>query len=170
MNTSFDPLHLVNSYGAFGRVTRERYEVVVQGTRDEPDDDAEWETYEFPGKPTDPARRPPQIAPYHLRLDWQLWFAAMSSSPRRHPWFARLLRKLLEGDEAVTSLLAEDPFEDDPPRYVRAVRYRYRFTTPEERAETGRWWHRTRAGPYVRPVSLEELRGGTSAVSRRRQF
>ncbi|QLD90275.1 lipase maturation factor family protein [Natronomonas salina] len=168
MNTSFDPLHLVNSYGAFGRVTRERYEVVIQGTRDDPEDDPEWETYTFPGKPTDPGRRPPQLAPYHLRLDWQLWFAAMSSTPHRHPWFSRLLEKLLEGDEAVRSLLKDDPFPEEPPTHVRAVRYRYRYTTPEERRETGRWWHRERSGPYVRPVSLEELRSGSTA--RRRRF
>ena len=167
MITSFDPLHLVNSYGAFGRVTRERYEIVIQGTRDDPDDDPEWETYEFPGKPTDPDRRPPQLAPYHLRLDWQLWFAAMSTTPHRHPWFSRLLAKLLEGDVAVRSLLARDPFGDDPPEYVRAVRYRYRFTTPEERRETRQWWHREHPGPYVPPVSLDTLRGG---AARSRQF
>ncbi len=83
MNTSFDPLNLVNTYGAFGHVTKTRYELVVQGTTDEVvDDDTEWETYEFHGKPTDVSRRPPQWAPYHLRLDWQLWFAAMQPLSR----------------------------------------------------------------------------------------
>src|SRR4029453_12182497 len=28
----------------------------------------------------DPRRRPRQVAPYHLRLDWLAWFAAMSSA------------------------------------------------------------------------------------------
>jgi hypothetical protein len=169
MNTSFDPLNLVNTYGAFGSITRERYEVVVQGTRDDPDSpDAEWRTYEFPGKPTDPSERPPQVAPYHLRLDWQLWFAAMSPSPRRHPWFARLLQQLLEGDEDALSLLAENPFPAEPPEYVRAVRYRYRYATPDERAETGDWWVRERAGPYVRPVSLSDLRDAAGRSRRQR--
>ncbi|ELY61475.1 hypothetical protein C491_01417 [Natronococcus amylolyticus DSM 10524] len=161
MNTAFDPLHLVNTYGAFGSVTRDRYELVIQGTSDERvTDDTEWETYRFRGKPTDPERRPPQIAPYHLRLDWQLWFAAMSPTPRRSPWVLRLLRRLLEEDESTRSLLAEDPFEgaEESPEHVRVLRYRYRFTTPEERAETGAWWHRERVGTYVDPVSLEELR------------
>ncbi|MFB6207350.1 MAG: lipase maturation factor family protein [Haloglomus sp.] len=158
MNTSFDPLHLVNTYGAFGSITRDRYEIIVQGTADpNPGPNTEWETYKFPGKPTDPDRRPPQIAPYHLRLDWQLWFAAMSPTPRRSPWFPRLLRKLLEGDAAVRSLLAHDPFADEPPEHVRAVRYRYEFTTPEERDETGQWWTRERVGTYVRPVSAGDL-------------
>ncbi|MDL5360598.1 lipase maturation factor family protein [Halalkalicoccus sp. NIPERK01] len=158
MNTSFDPLHLVNTYGAFGSITRDRYEIVVEGTTDgEPTDETEWREYRFEGKPTDPERRPPQIAPYHLRLDWQMWFAAMSPTPYRSPWFTRLLVRLLEGDAATLSLLAEVPF-DDPPTHVRATRYRYRFTTPEERAETGRWWHRERVGSYVDPVSLDDVR------------
>ncbi|MFB6156536.1 MAG: lipase maturation factor family protein [Haloferacaceae archaeon] len=160
MNAAHDPLHLVNSYGAFGSVTRERYEVVIEGTADGTvTASTEWREYGFPGKPTDPSRRPRQIAPYHLRLDWQLWFAAMSPTPRRSPWFRRLLRRLLAGDEAVRSLLATDPFPDDPPTHVRAVRYRYRYTTPEERAETGRWWHRERVGTYVRPLSRTDPGG-----------
>ncbi|WP_049921836.1 lipase maturation factor family protein [Halopiger djelfimassiliensis] len=165
MNTAFDPLHLVNTYGAFGSVTRDRHEIVVQGTTaDEITPETEWKPYRFKGKPTDPGRRPPQIAPYHLRLDWQLWFAAMTPTPRYHPWFLRLLTKLLEGDDRTLALLAEDPFADsnvkgaDAPTYVRAIRYRYRYTTPAERAESGDWWHRERVGTYVGPVSIEELR------------
>ncbi|SEW15098.1 lipase maturation factor family protein [Natrinema salifodinae] len=159
MNTAFDPLHLVNTYGAFGSVTRDRYEVVVEGTTDEEiTADTEWRPYRFEGKPTDPGRRPPQVAPSHLRLDWQLWFAAMSPTPRRHPWFFRLLGKLLEADEDTLALLADDPFDGERPTHVRAVRYRYRYTTPEERDETGRWWSRERVGTYVGPVSIEELR------------
>ncbi|WP_436345884.1 lipase maturation factor family protein [Natronorubrum sp. FCH18a] len=161
MNTAFDPLHLVNTYGAFGSVTRDRYEVVIEGTTDERiDEETDWEAYRFNGKPTALDRRPPQIAPYHLRLDWQLWFAAMAPSPRRQPWFTRFLAKLLEGDEETVALLAEDPFAENgaSPTHVRAIRYRYRYTTPEERAATGDWWRRERVGTYVGAVSLEELR------------
>jgi len=158
MNFSYNPLNLVNTYGAFGSITKTRYEVAVQGTRDdELTPETEWRTYEFKGKPTDPERRPPQVAPYHLRLDWQMWFAAMGRSPSRHPWFYRLVEKLLEGDEATTGLLCEDPFADgEPPEYVRAVRYEYRFSTPEERSETGKWWERERVGTYYGPVSLSD--------------
>ncbi|WP_222916749.1 lipase maturation factor family protein [Natrinema sp. SYSU A 869] len=158
MNTSFDPLNLVNTYGAFGSITRDRYEVVIEGTTDEEiSGTTEWQPYRFKGKPTDLERRPPQVAPYHLRLDWQLWFAAMSPSPRRSPWFLRFLAKLLEADDETLALLADDPFDGEPPSRVRAIRYRYRYTTPEERAESGRWWARERVGTYVKPVSLEEL-------------
>jgi len=157
MNAAFDPLHLVNTYGAFGSITRARYEVVVQGTAEETvTPDTEWRTYTFKGKPTDPERRPPQVAPYHLRLDWQLWFAAMTPSPRQHPWFYNLAAKLLAGDEATLGLVRTNPFPGEPPRHVRAVRYRYEFTTREERAETGQWWKRERAGSYLEPVSLAD--------------
>src|SRR5205807_8231598 len=32
MNASFDPFHIVGTYGAFGSVTTERYEIVIEGT------------------------------------------------------------------------------------------------------------------------------------------
>ena len=89
MNTSFDPLHLVNSYGAFGSVTKERHEIVLEGSANPSAPDEGWREYEFKGKPGDPRRRPRQVAPYHLRLDWLMWFAAMQS-PLQHPWFLRL--------------------------------------------------------------------------------
>ena len=166
MNASYDPLHLVNTYGAFGSITRTRYEVVVEGTDEATiTRETEWREYGFPGKPDDPSKRPPIVAPYHHRLGWQLWFAAMSPSPRRHPWFHRLLSKLLVGEDAARSLLRRDPFPDEPPEHVRAVRYRYRFTTPTERRETGDWWVRERVGTYVPPVSEGELgRSGPGVI------
>jgi hypothetical protein len=154
MNSSFDPLHLVNTYGAFGSVTKQRYEVIIEGTTDpEPTDSSEWREYEFKAKPGDVMRRPPQYAPYHLRLDWLMWFAAFSS-PRYHEWFMPLLGRLLEGDRAVVRLLARDPFPGGPPQVVRARLWLYRFTTPAERRATGAWWHRTYVRPYAPPVSL----------------
>ncbi|MBI2772981.1 MAG: lipase maturation factor family protein [Chloroflexi bacterium] len=154
MNYSFDPLHLVNTYGAFGSVTKERYEVSIEGT-----DEAvltpttDWREYEFKGKPGDVMRRPPQFAPYHLRLDWLMWFAAMSS-PMYHEWFMPLLEHLLEADPHVLALLRGDPFAGRRPRFLRARLWLYQFTTARERRETGAWWHRTEAGEYVRPVAL----------------
>jgi len=154
MNSSFDPLHLVNTYGAFGSVTTQRYEVVIEGTTDpEPTAASAWREYQFKAKPGDVRRRPPQYAPYHLRLDWLMWFAAFSS-PRQHEWFMPLLAKLLEGDRAILRLLARDPFPGGPPQVVRAQLWLYRFTTPAERRATRAWWHRTYVRPYVPPVAL----------------
>ena len=155
MNTSFEPLHIVNTYGAFGSITRVRNEIVIEGTMDAvPDEHARWSAYEFKGKPGDPARRPRQFAPYHLRLDWLMWFAAMGE-PADEPWFGVLLRRLLEADPGVLSLLQYDPFVGKRPRFVRAEYYTYHFTTPEEHARTGRWWTRMRTGPYYPAVGLE---------------
>ena len=154
MNTSFEPLHLVNTYGAFGSITRTRYEIVIEGT-DEPGvtSATKWREYEFKGKPGDPSRRPPQIAPYHLRLDWLMWFEAFAPQPQDE-WFIALLRQLLRGDPATLSLFKANPFPDHPPRFLRARYYRYAFTTPAERQQTGRWWNRQLAGEFVPVITL----------------
>ena len=154
MNTSFNRWHLVNSYGAFGSISKTRYEIVVEGTSDpRPGPGTQWREYEFKGKPGDPRRRPRQFAPYHLRLDWLMWFAALS--PRyAEPWFRTFVLHLLEGDRSVSRLLRHDPFAEEPPRAVRALLYRYRFTSRRERRETGRWWDREPAGEFLPPVML----------------
>ncbi len=154
MNTVYNRFHLVGTYGAFGSITRPRYEVIVEGTDDAVvTDSARWRAYEFKGKPGALERRPPQIAPYHLRLDWLMWFAALS--PYRQPaWLVHFLAKLLEGDRAVLGLLRTNPFPNEPPRYVRALLYEYRFTSPAERAETRQWWKRELVSVYFPAVSL----------------
>jgi hypothetical protein len=153
MNASFTSLRLVNTYGAFGSMTRVRDEVVVEGTEGEPSEGASWLEYEFKGKPTDPRRRPPQVAPYHLRLDWLMWFAALDPGYAQG-WFMPFLAKLLEADAATLKLLRRDPFAGTRPRYVRALLYRYRFTTRAERRSTGAIWERSLIGEYVSPVAL----------------
>ena len=115
MNASFDPLRLVNTYGAFGAVTRVRREIVLEGTdEDVPGPATVWKEYQFKAKPGDPRRRPRQVAPYHLRLDWLLWFAAMSPPPA-HPWMTSLVTRLLEHDRPTLTLLGHNPFPDRPP-------------------------------------------------------
>jgi hypothetical protein len=154
MNASFDPLHLVNTYGAFGSITRERFEIVLEGTDEAAVTDAtKWRDYEFKGKPGDPSHLPPQVAPYHLRLDWLMWFEAMAPSPQSG-WFFTLLARLLEGDGETLGLLRTNPFPAAPPRYVRAQYYRYRFTTPEEHRTSGLWWNRQVVGTLYGPVAL----------------
>ncbi len=167
MNTSFDPLALVNTYGAFGSVDRARFEVILEGTRDEvPDAAAHWEEYELPCMPGDLRRRPCLITPYHLRLDWQMWFvgndAARGEAIEDEPWLVHLVWKLLAGDPAPEPLLERDPFRGGPPpQWIRAGLWRYRFTRTRG---DGAWWERERVGEYLQPVSLqnEELRGYVS--------
>ncbi|AJE39448.1 lipase maturation factor family protein [Streptomyces nodosus] len=157
MNRSFDPLHLVNTYGAFGTVSRTRYEVVIEGTAQEvPRRDADWREYEFKGKPGDPRRWPRQYAPYHLRLDWLMWFAALSPGYAA-PWFGALVERLLENDRDTLRLLRRCPFPAHaPPRYVRARLFRYRFTTWRELRETGACWERVYVREFLPPTRLAD--------------
>lgn len=152
MNASFNRWHLSNAYGAFGSITRRRSEAVIEGTMDQPGPEARWLEYGFKGKPGDPSRMPRQFAPYHLRLDWLMWFLALGSGGST--WFPVLLQKLLEGDRRTLVLLREDPFEGTPPLWVRVRVYRYRFSTPAERRADGVWWVREPAGFLTDPVRL----------------
>ncbi|MFE6852104.1 lipase maturation factor family protein [Streptomyces sp. NPDC057674] len=156
MNRSYDPYHLVNTYGAFGTVGRIRDEIVVEGTDDPvPHTGTVWREYGFKGKPGDPRRLPRQFAPYHLRLDWLMWFAALSPGYTRD-WFGPFVERLLDGDRDTLRLLARNPFPDAPPTFVRARLYRYRYTTWRELRATGAWWHRTLVREYLPPTRLRE--------------
>ncbi|KQM82656.1 lipase maturation factor family protein [Agromyces sp. Leaf222] len=153
MNASFNRWMLVNAYGAFGTVTKRRIEIVVEGTLDlAPDDAAEWREYGFKGKPGDVRAIPRQWAPYHLRLDWLMWFLPLGRM--WEPWFEVFLLRLLEADAATLRLLARDPFGGAPPRWVRARAYHYRFSTRAEFRETGDRWVRTLEGEVTGPASL----------------
>jgi hypothetical protein len=164
MNASFDPLHLVNTYGAFGTVGRERYEIVFEGNeRTMSDSSEEWKEYSFKVKPGDPTRRPPVITPYHYRLDWQIWFVGIPSThrdlstlprPEHYPWVAKFMWKLLHNDRGTLSLLADHPFPEKPPRYVRALVYRYQFSPVSGSGADGSWWKRERVGTWFPAVSL----------------
>ncbi|MGW7465612.1 lipase maturation factor family protein [Streptomyces xantholiticus] len=154
MNRSYDSLHLVNSYGAFGTVGRIRQELVVEGTDERTiHEGTVWREYEFKGKPGDVRRLPRQYAPYHLRLDWMMWFAALSPVYARS-WFLPFVERLLEGDRDTLRLLRGNPFQDAPPVHVRARLYHYRFTTLRERRETGARWHRTFVREFLAPTRL----------------
>jgi hypothetical protein len=156
MNASFNQFHIVNTYGAFGSVTRHRDEVVIEGTEDvDPTDASAWREYEFKGKPGDPMRRPPQWAPYHLRLDWLMWFLPLSPG-YGEVWFIRFVDRLLRNDPAILGLLRRNPFPDRPPATIRARLYRYRYTTWSERRQTRAWWVRQPIGEYLPPVALND--------------
>ncbi|MGB3373870.1 MAG: lipase maturation factor family protein [Microbacterium sp.] len=152
MNASFNRWQLANAYGAFGTVTKERIEYVVEGTEDADPDAAVWREYEFKGKPGDVHRIPRQFAPYHLRLDWLMWFLPLGQS--LDDWFTAFLVRLLEADGPTLRMLRRDPFDGRRPRWVRVVSYRYRFTTRAERRESGDVWVRDRRRVLVRPVGL----------------
>jgi len=143
----------VNPYGLFGRMTTRRPEIVLQGSRD----GENWKSYEFRYKPGDP-RRAPGIAIWSLpRIDWRMWFAALRA-PRRPRWMMRFVRGIMKGNDSITGLLANNPFGERPPRYFRAILFRYKFSDWEEGWENGIWWSRTRKGLYIPPLTLEDGR------------
>jgi len=148
-----DAFRIVNGYGLFRVMTKDRREIVIEGSADGID----WKPYEFKWKPGDVMRAPGWCAPHQPRLDWQMWFAALSSY-RQNPWFVQTLISLLHGKPEVAALFARNPFPQSPPQYVRATFYRYRFTTVQEHRETGAWWKRTELGEYLPSVSLEDVR------------
>lgn len=152
MNTSFNALELVNTYGAFGAVGKQRFNVVFEGTDAEtPDAAAEWKPYPYKGLPVAVDQRPPQVAPYQLRLDWQMWFAAMGT-PEEYQWTLHLVWKLLHNDPGAVGLFAGNPFPEKPPRYIRATWYRYAFVP---RNSAGVWWDREPLGLWLPPLSAD---------------
>jgi hypothetical protein len=166
MNASFNRLGLGNAYGAFGSMTETRNEIIIEGwiAPDEGDDagdpEAGWREYQFKGKPGDVCRRGPIVAPYHLRLDWLMWFAALGDY--RQTWFTELLRKIGSGDEQIRRLMGTDPFDGRAPDLIRVRVFDYRSATREERREAAAagqprpWWVRSDPRILVRPISLRE--------------
>jgi hypothetical protein len=150
MNRTYDQLAIVNTYGAFGSVDMVRHEFVIEGTMDPDPEAAHWKEYELPCKPGDVNRRPCLLGPYHLRLDWLIWFAAMDEQPGE-PWVIHLVWKLLDGDRTVRQLIAVDPFAGKPPRWIRIRRFVYRLAPYASDA----WWIRSDEQPWLRPLSLD---------------
>lgn len=145
------PFRSVNPYGLFAVMTTERPEIVIEGSRD----GIEWRAYEFRYKPGLLTRRPPWVAPHQPRLDWQMWFEALRPpGARPSPWFLNFCARLLQGAPDVLALLEANPFPGGPPRFIRAQRFRYRFTDWEERRRTGAWWKREWLDEYLPPISL----------------
>ncbi|MGM1029007.1 MAG: lipase maturation factor family protein [Actinomycetota bacterium] len=149
MNASFNRLRLANAYGAFGTVTKRRDEIVIEGSMADAPGTDDWVEYGFKGKPGDVRRVPGWFAPYHLRLDWLMWFLALG---QYGTWFRVLLERLLAADAPTLRLLGHDPFDGERPTWVRARVYRYRFATRDEKRATGQVWMREDRGLLVAPM------------------
>ena len=142
-----EPFRSVSGYGLFRVMTTERFEIVVEGSAD----GSTWLEYPFKWKPGDPTRAPGFVQPHMPRLDWQMWFAALDPRGNAH-WLLPLAERLLENDPVALDLLDGTPFPEAPPRFVRLMMYRYRFTTREDDAESA-WWERERLGPMMEPLT-----------------
>jgi hypothetical protein len=144
---TLSPFEIVNTYGLFAVMTTTRSEIVLQGSNDA----EHWIDFEMPYKPGDPHRSLPLVAPYMPRLDWQMWFAALSSF-NENRWVGGVMYRLMVGDVNVANLFQTRPLSR--PRYMRAVLYDYSFTSPKERQQTGAIWKREPRGNWFGPVSL----------------
>lgn len=149
INSLLDPLHVSGQYGLFAVMTTRRMEIIVEGSHD----GKTWLAYEFPFKPGDLHRVPPQVAPHQPRLDWQMWFAALGPA-EQSPWFANFLSRLLQGEPSVLRLLSHDPFAGKPPKFVRARSYDYEFSSPDMLFKRGLWWQRKNEGLFYPSVKL----------------
>ena len=138
------PLSTFNNYGLFAVMTTDRPEIEIEGTMD----CETWTPYELSYKPGRLDRAPVWVAPHQPRLDWQMWFAALGDF-RRNIWLGNLMRRLLEGEPTVLQLIRRNPFEDEPPKQVRALIYQYEFTSHDERARGGNWWKRRGRALYA---------------------
>lgn len=138
------PFRLVNTYGLFAVMTTTRPEIIIEGSQD----GETWVEYEFKYKPGQEQRPPPWVAPHQPRLDWQMWFAALGD-PGNSLWFSNFMQRLLDGSPEVVALLANNPFPDAPPRYVRAWLYIFHFTDVATLRAEGTWWQRRQIGLYI---------------------
>ena len=143
------PLHITNLYGPFAVMTRVRHEIIIEGSNNGVD----WRAYGFRYKPDDIKKAPAWIIPHQPRMDWQMWFAALSTAGRE-PWFRSMLVRLLQGSEPVIKLFSYNPFPDNPPKYIRALFYEYQFTEPGDHHPQSQWWYRKPVGVYQPAVKL----------------
>lgn len=138
-----------NSYGLFAVMTTERNEIIIEGSND----NKTWLAYELPFQAGNPKRMPPIVAPLQPRLDWQMWFASLSSY-EQEPWFGHLIFRMLTGEKPVLALFSKNPFPDQPPKYIRASKYRYQFSSINDLLQNGDWWTREYVGPYFPTASI----------------
>ncbi|HEX9989836.1 MAG TPA: lipase maturation factor family protein [Chloroflexia bacterium] len=151
----FTPFHIVNSYGLFAVMTTSRPEIIVEGSND----GKTWLAYGFAYKPGDLERTPGWVAPHQPRLDWQMWFAALTppwEGQLSYGWFDAFMLRLLQGSPEVLALLESNPFPDAPPRYIRAQLYNYQYTNGGN--ANGAWWQRELEGMYFPPTTLRDRR------------
>ena len=66
------------------------------------------------------------------------------------------MQRLLEGDPDVLALLGTNPFPQAPPRFIRALRYIYRFTDDATAGPQGAWWRRELRDEYFPAISVRQ--------------
>jgi hypothetical protein len=156
MQTLFHPLikiNALNRYGLFVHMTKDRLEIVFEGSRD----GVHFLPYPFRYKPWKEDTISP-ILPFHMpRFDWQLWFASLSTCFKER-WVYRVLLGLKENEEGTLSLFDGNPFSTYPPAVVRARIIRFRFTSLKTFLQSGKYWETEDLGLFCPPVERVPIR------------
>ncbi len=143
--------HLVHAYGLFSVMTKQRWEIVLEGSNE----GVHWKEYLLPYQPPPRHRAPAWIAPMQPRLDWQMWFVPLE--PTFPTYLDALLCQILSNQKATLSLFATNPFPTHPPSWMKVVAYRYEMTSLREKKETGLWWKRGEEKILLGPITACRL-------------
>jgi len=144
------PFRIANDFGLFAVMTRDRFEIEFQGSRD----GQTWTAYPFRYKPQNVSAPPGIYAPYQPRFDWNLWFASLGSW-RENTFVVQVEQRLLAAEPDVLALFAGNPFPVEPPLQVRAVLWQYWFSDWNEKRQEGVWWRRRELGLYAPTIERE---------------
>jgi hypothetical protein len=162
------PWRVVHAYGVFPPNSSPpiKWIPIIEGTAD----GKEWKAYHYRFLPSSPSSPPRFIAPYHPRLDHNIFYEAFGSGLANftEPIFSignpyhfahtsgvnAIVQRLLEGDSPVANLFANTPFRDTPPKSIRVSCYMLETTTPDEKHRTGHWWRMRYVGPHLPPATL----------------
>ncbi|XP_050295295.1 lipase maturation factor 2-like [Anthonomus grandis grandis] len=157
LRTTFNRLHkahIVNHYNLFPVMpgSEGRPEIVLEGAKSL---DGPWSEYNFLYKPGNVNNSLTFVAPYSPRIDWQLYWAARSSYDKQ-PWLLSLTYHLLTGNTQILNLIDRQnlPFANQPPKYIRGILYKYKFTTWSQRSKSA-WWIRERVSEYFPAFSKD---------------
>ena len=170
ISADLNHLDLTHSYGLFRRMTGldGRPEVIIESATSP--NARRWHEIEFHYKPGNLESTPKFALPHQPRLDWQMWFAALGSY-QHNPWLISLLYRILQDEPAVLTLLdlSNRKAKAKPPKVVRALHYKYRFTefglvlaniqSYEDTNKMRNWWRRHYDQDYVPEVTMDDLKG-----------
>lgn len=148
LNVLYEPFRWIgywrvsNPYGVFKGIPKYHGEIRFSGSLD----GKEWKDYEFRFVPSGKTDQLGFFAPYYPRLDHLMFYETLSESNCRHnplnqfyslqnAWSCNFVNALLSNNRHVTKLMKKNPFEEQPPQYIRTEVYRLSF---DER--TTKYW------------------------------
>ncbi|CAH1105727.1 unnamed protein product [Psylliodes chrysocephalus] len=148
-------LHAVNHYPSVVNnfpAVQGRYEIIFEGADKV---DGPWKEYNFLYKPGNPNSSLPFVAPHFPQLDWHMSKAAYSSYDQ-HPWLLSFVHRILTHRQEVLSLIdfRDSPYHQAPPKYLRALLYKYQYTGIKHRNQ-GPWWTREKLTEYLPAVTKD---------------